>query len=122
MRIAVLIIALCMTRLVGMQSCAIFVGGGLGSDKDMSGAGAVGVLVAFLYVLGAAFVMGLPKVAGTMFAIAALLGLIVGFQSAYIDMRYWGGLAAFLSVMAFAGARRCRNPPLSATERGGTKP
>ena len=106
MRIAVLIIALCMTMLVGVQSCTIFVVAGLGSDKQMSGAGSVGVVVAFLYVLGAAFVLKLPKMAGGILAIAGMLGLLAGFRTAFVDLRYWGGLAVVMSLMAFAGARQ----------------
>ena len=53
MRIAVLIISLCLTMIVGLQSCAVMVGGGMTNDQETSGSGAIGLLIAFLFVLGA---------------------------------------------------------------------
>ncbi len=75
MRIAVLIISLCLTMVVGLQSCAVLVGGSMGKDQDLAGGGATGLLIAFLFVLGAAFAIGLPRVSMVLFAIAAAAGL-----------------------------------------------
>ena len=70
MRLAVLIIGLCLVMLVGMQSCTVMVGGGIADNKDLSGGGAIGVFVSFLFILGSAFVMGYPKASMIIFLIA----------------------------------------------------
>jgi len=62
LRIAVLIIALFLTLIVGLQSCAITAGGGMTRDPSLYGSGVSGIFVALLFLLGAAFVMGLPRV------------------------------------------------------------
>jgi len=105
MRIAVMIIALCLTALVGLQSCAVMVGGGLSNDKDLSGGGATGILVALLFVVGAGFVLGLPKVSRGIFAIAAVIGFLVGSKSGYHDLSIWGGVALILGIMSHFGVR-----------------
>lgn len=61
MRIAVLVIGLCLVMLVGMQSCTVMFGGGLTEDQNLAGAGALGLLVALLFILGSAFAIGAPK-------------------------------------------------------------
>ena len=73
MRLAVLIIGLCLVMLVGMQSCTVMVGGGIADNKDLSGGGAIGVFVSFLFILGSAFVMGYPKASMIIFLIASFL-------------------------------------------------
>lgn len=111
MRTAVLIIVLCVTMIVLLQSCMVSIGGSLGDNRDLAGGGAVGVLIAFMFVLGAAFVLNLPKVSGVIFTLAGLLGLLVGFQSEFSDMKVWGGLAIVLAVMAFVGSRKQNTVP-----------
>ncbi len=106
MRIAVLIISLCLTAIVGLQSCTIMAGGSILHDEATSGSGAIGVLVAFLFVLGAAFVMGLPRVSEVIFAVAALFGFMAA--SNYPDMNIWGGVALILAAMSHFGVRELR--------------
>lgn len=104
MRIAVLIIALCLTMIVGLQSCAVMVGGNMTANDDLAGGGALGILLAFLFVLGAAFAMGLPRVSMVLFGIAALIGLIAA-STGFTDMAIWGGVSAVLALMSFFGYR-----------------
>ena len=105
MRIAVLIIGLCLTMIVGLQSCAVLLGGGMTDDQDMAGGGAIGILIAFLFVLGSAFALSLPKVSMWLFGIAAALGFLVGASTEFSDMMFWGVVAAALAVMSYFGAR-----------------
>jgi ABC-type multidrug transport system permease subunit len=105
MRIAVLVIALCLTMIVGLQSCALAVGGGMINDQSLAGCGAAGVVLAFLFVLGAAFAMGLPRVSLVMFALAALIGFSVGLSTAFKDMTVWGTISLVLAVMSYFGSR-----------------
>ncbi|MDR7039195.1 hypothetical protein J2X36_003968 [Methylobacterium sp. BE186] len=103
-----LIIGLCLTMIVGLQSCAIAVGGRMAADKATSGGGAVGVLVAFLFILGSAFALGLPRLSAGIFLLAGVLGLITGSTTVFKDMNIWGGIALILSVMAYLGSRELR--------------
>ena len=90
LRLATTIIALVLMLIVGLQSCAAYVGGGVTSNQDLSGAGAVGLLIALLFLIGAAFAIGVPIVSVGSFVLAALLALAVGFTSEFVDLRIWG--------------------------------
>ena len=93
MRIAVLIIALCLTMIVGLQSCAVMVGGSMIADDDLAGGGALGILLSLVFVLGAALAMGLPRVSMVLFGLAALIGFIAA-STGFSDMAIWGGVSA----------------------------
>ena len=114
MRLAVLIITLCLTGIVGLQSCTIVAGGSLLKDQGTANGGAVGMLIAFLFVLGAAFVMGLPRISMALFALAGALGLGVGTTSEFKDLTIWGGLSLVLAVMSWFGSRELRRKKGSA--------
>lgn len=118
MRIAVLIIGLCLSLIVGLQSCAVSVGGGMAKDQAISGGGAVGVLVALLFLLGSAFAIGLPRASMAMFLTAAPLGIGAGSSSGFHDLRIWGFVALGLAIMAYLGHReaRGRRAIISSTE------
>ncbi|MCJ2100026.1 hypothetical protein [Methylobacterium sp. E-046] len=118
MRIAVLIIGLCLSLAVGLQSCAVSLGGGMAKDQTISAGGALGVLVALLYLLGSAFALGLPRASVAMFLIAAPLGIGVGSSSGFHDLRIWGFVALALAAMAYLGVReqRWRKLPAGGTE------
>lgn len=118
MRIAVLIIGLCLSLAVGLQSCAVSLGGGMAKDQAISAGGAVGVLVALLYLLGSAFALGLPRASVAMFLLAAPLGIGVGSSSGFHDLRIWGFVALALAAMAYLGVReqRRRKGPIGGTE------
>ena len=105
MRVAVLVIGLCLVMLVGMQSCAVMVGGGLADDKDLTGGGAIGLLIAFLFVLGSAFAIGAPKASMIMFIVAALFGFIAGAGSEFKDMNFWAIVSIGLAVMSYFGIK-----------------
>ena len=105
MRVAVMIIALCLTAIVGLQSCTVMLGGGLTHDKELSGGGAAGILVALLFVVGAAFALGVPKVSRAVFGVAAAIGFLAGAGGSYSDMTIWGVVALALAVMSHFGIR-----------------
>lgn len=102
MRIAVLIISLCLVAIIGLQSCAVLglsgaavklsefapqAGDAQELQKTQEGA-AVGVLVAFLFLLGGAFAIGAPTVSVVLFAVASLLGF--AFSGSFPDLKVWG--------------------------------
>lgn len=108
MRIAVMIISLCMTLIVALQSCAVFVGGGLSKDEGLSQGGASGIFLAFLFVLGAAFSLNLPRVSMVMFIIGSLIGAAGASAGGFKDMWVWAGLSLVLAVMSYFGSRELR--------------
>lgn len=91
--------------LVGLQSCAVMVGGSVTEDTGMSGGGAAGIIIALLFVLGAAFAIGLPRVSLVMFGLAAMIGLGVGASTPFKDMTIWGIISAVLAVLSYFGVR-----------------
>lgn len=107
MRIASLIIGLVLLIVVGLQSCTVMVGGGLANRKELAGSGTVGVLVAFLFLLGAAFALKMPRTAAVMFALAGLFGWIGG-VAGFGDLKVWGSAAFILAGMAAWGSREDR--------------
>lgn len=108
MRVAVLIIALCLAPIIG---CQAFTGGVLGSiagDASFHGLAGVGIIVTFLFIIGAAFAIGVPILSCIIFVLAALIGFGIGSSSIYEDMLIWGGAAAILAVMSLFGWRELR--------------
>ena len=67
---------------------------------------------------GAAFALGLPRVAMVVFSVAALAGFAAGSSTSYKDMTIWGVLSLVLAVMSYFGGRELRRrkavPPQSA--------
>lgn len=112
MRLAVLIISLCLVALVGLQSCSVMVGGSLSNNEDLSGSGALGVFVSFLFLLGGAFVMGFPKVSMIIFTIAAFFGFIGASASDFSDLYIWSSVSIILAILSFFGSneKRKKNP------------
>jgi hypothetical protein len=64
--------ALCVFVILLLQSCAVGVGGSLGKSETLSQGAAIGLMLAFMYVLGAAFASGVPLVSTVVFAFGAL--------------------------------------------------
>lgn len=120
MRIAVLIIALFLTLIVGLQSCAITAGGGMTRNTELYGAGAGGILLALLFMLGAAFVMAMPRVSMWLFGAATLIGLGVGLSTTFKDLTIWGIVALALAVMSFFGHRELRNKATTSAPASGS--
>lgn len=115
MRRAVQIAALVLMVVLFLQSCAVAVGGGLAEDlsrgaenkaeaEDLAGAGAVGVLAAFLWLFGGAFVMSRPKISVWLFGIAAVLCLL-GAGSGFSDLYIWAAFSALFAFLSWRGTK-----------------
>lgn len=103
MRIAVLIIGLLLGLLMFMQSFTIMaLGGAIGSDDP---SGALGVMVAVLWLIGCGFVIGFPRTSTILFVVAAVLAIATGANTDYSDMTMWGFVSIGLAVMSFFGWR-----------------
>jgi hypothetical protein len=114
MRIAVMIIALAVSIFIVLQSCAIGVGGTLLNSQSLKEGAAIGLLLAFLYVLGAAFAIGVPLISTAMFAVGALIAIPIGWRTGS-DLQVWGWLSAILAVLSIFGFREKRRKQ----QRGG---
>lgn len=108
MRIAVLIIGLGLVMVLGLQSCTVMVGGELSQNEMTSEAGAIGIFMAVLFLLGAAFSMGVPLVSLILFVLAGVLGLTMGSESDFTDLVIWGWGSLILAVMSYFGMREKR--------------
>ncbi|MDI3298399.1 MAG: hypothetical protein QJR08_04425 [Bacillota bacterium] len=107
MKTATGILGLIFMAIVGFQSLAVY---GLGSLSNSLAAsteaanaaqgGAVGLVVAFLFLLGGAFAFRLPAVATFAFALAGIMGLAAGATTPFHDQTIWGVVALILGVMS----------------------
>ncbi len=114
MRIAVLIIGIVLSVVMAVQTFAVYVLGNAGNNADASGGGAVGLLVAFLMLVAAAFAMGVPLVSVILFLIGGLLALLIAASSNFPDLAIWGIVSLVLAVMAFIGWRGKRRADIRA--------
>ncbi|HWV23265.1 MAG TPA: hypothetical protein VNZ58_03670 [Thermomicrobiales bacterium] len=104
MRIAVLILGLLLGLLMFFQALIGYVVGSATSSDDLAGAGALGLLVALMWLLACALVIAFPLVS----AIILGLAMPIAWGSAalgYTDMWIWSGASFVLAVMAFFGWR-----------------
>ena len=103
-----MVIALFLMLLVGLQSCAVSLGGSMFGDAGASEGGAVGLFMALLFLVGGAFAISFPLVSLISFVAAGLLGLLAGATTPFGDLTIWGGVALVLAVLSFFGIREKR--------------
>lgn len=103
-----MIMALVLMLIVGAQSCAVTFGGALGNDQATMDEGFLGLLVAFLFLVGAAFALGLPSVSLVVFILAGLLGLLAGTTTEFTDLTIWAVVSFILAVFSLLGIREKR--------------
>lgn len=129
MRLATLIVSLILMVILGVQSCTIYLAGSVGSSlakatasgsattmQGYAGGGALGMVVALTWLLGAAFVMAKPTVSAVLFGLGALLA-VLGTSSGFSDLGIWAAVSAVFAVMSWFGRRELRSkklaPPLA---------
>lgn len=103
MKIASGIIGLILGLLVLLQSCTVATTASLGGNTVVGDAGAVGILVGFMFFIGGAFAFALPIVAVIVFGLSAALAFLVSGE--FGDMAIWGGAGVILAVMSFFARR-----------------
>lgn len=112
MRIATMIIGFLLGVVMTFQTVLVYMFGSVGAELGSSEAeaaataGAVGIFVVLLWLIGIAFEYGLPKVSIVAFVLAGLLGF--GVSGDYPDMGVWGTISLGLAVMSFFGNREKR--------------
>ena len=108
MRLATPIISLVLMLGVGFQSCAVGVGAALGDDEQLGGGAAVGIFVAFLFLIGGAFAVAFPVVSLASFSLAGTVALAAGVTTEFSDMTIWAFVSFVLAAMSFFGIREKR--------------
>ena len=108
MRIAVLIIALILGFIVGLQSCTVAGLSGITQNETTSQAASMGVFVALLFIIGAAFSLNLPKISVGAFGLAAVFAFGANAIGDFGDMQVWGFVAVILGAMSYFGVRELR--------------
>jgi hypothetical protein len=103
-----MVLSLVLMWAVLFQTLAADIGGNLANDNELAHGAGFGLVVFFLYLLGGAFSLGLPRVSMVLFIAAAALGITGGATTAYSDLYVWGGVAAGLAVMSYFGVREKR--------------
>ncbi len=110
MRIAVMIIGLLLGALMFVQTFLVTALSNAANDEASSQAGAVGLLMALLWLVACAVVIPLPRVAMGIFVVAGLLGFAA--SGGFPDLAFWGGVSLFLAVLSFFGWRGKRRADL----------
>lgn len=108
-----MVISLCLMLIIGLQSCAVGVGGSILGEEDLSQGGSVGIFIALLYIIGAAFSIGKPIVSTIVFGIAAFFAFTVGVTTSFSDMKVWSFVSLVLSILSYFGQKELqkKNPP-----------
>jgi len=104
MRIAGLIIGLLLGLLMFLQSLLIAAFG----DGDAGAGGALGLLVAIMWLISCGLVIGFPLASTIGFIVAALFAMIAA-TTGFSDMGVWAGVSLVLAVMSFFGWRGKRS-------------
>lgn len=115
MRIAVLVIGLVLDIGLFIQALAIFSLSNAIDRQDTATAGAVGVFMAFLWVVGCGLVIPAPRVAVGLFVMAALFGFAA--SGSYPDLAIWASISLVLAVMSYFGHRGKRTAQRKEAER-----
>lgn len=103
MRIAVLILSVLLGLVMLFESILVFSLSGATEQRNAHEAGAVGIFMAILWITGGAFVLAFPKVSVVVFAMAGMLGLVIGRD--FPDLAIGGGLSLVLAVLSWLGWR-----------------
>ncbi len=117
MRIATLILGLALLVIVGLQSCAVYLGESVTNEPVKTQGGVAGLAVAFFYLIGAAFALPFPLVSVIAFLLAALMGFSGGSTSDFGDLTIWGFVSLVLAALSFFGWREKRKRQAESASR-----
>jgi hypothetical protein len=107
MRIATMIISLILMLVVGGQSCAVSFGEAALGTKAAQQGGPIGLVMAFLFLVGGAFALAFPLVSLIAFFFAGVFGL-AGASTSFGDLTIWGVVSLILAVLSYFGWREKR--------------
>src|SRR5450756_162920 len=101
MRVAVMVLSLCLSVLLLAVSCTVTLAGQGGGSLTAV------FLSALLWLIGAAFALGKPRVSTVAFVLAMLLGGLYAFQGAGL-MWFWAVPSLILAVLSTYGETELR--------------
>lgn len=115
MRIATLIISLIVTLFLTLQSLAVMAAGSLVSGfsdtaaeksegENMSASGAMGLVAAILWTVGAGFVLMKPKVSKWIF-IVATPNCVLGAAAGFSDLWFYTAVSVVFALMSHFGIK-----------------
>ena len=103
-----MILSLILMLLVGFQSCAVSLGDAALGEPAKTQGGALGILMALLFLVGGAFALGYPLVSLAAFVISGIVGITAGASTSFGDLAIWGWISLALAVLSFFGWREKR--------------
>lgn len=104
MRIAVLILGLVLMIPMAMQSFTAYSLARLTGDENLIAVFFLGLVVALLWVIGAAIVLPAPRASAVVFGLAMVIAYLI--SGTYGDMLIWGTISLALMVMSYLGHRQ----------------
>jgi len=108
MRIATMILSLILMLVIGAQSCAVSLGDAALNTKAAEQGGPIGLMMAFLFLVGGAFALAFPFVSVLAFFFAGVFGLAGGASTSFGDLSIWGVVSLILAVLSYFGWREKR--------------
>lgn len=101
MRIAVLILGLILGAIMFFQTFLVYSLSGVANDRGAGESGAVGLLMALIWLVACALVIPLPIVSTIAFVLAGLLGFAAADN--FPDLQIWGGISLVLAILSLVG-------------------
>lgn len=101
MRVAILILTLIVGALLFVQTFLVYSLSGVTQDETTASAGAVGLLIALLWLVAAAFIIGVPLIAAIAFVLAGILAVAMAASSNFTDLTIWGVASFVLAGLSF---------------------
>jgi hypothetical protein len=105
-RIAVAIIGLMLWFVFLIQAILVSALGDMANDDSSAQGGAVGVLVAVVWLVAVALVFAFPRVSTGLFIAAGALAWLAAGTTDYADLWVWGGITFVLAGFSYIGARQ----------------
>jgi hypothetical protein len=103
-----MILSLILMLVVGAQSCAVSLGDAALNTKAAEQGGPIGLVMAFLFLVGGSFALVFPLVSLVAFVLSRILGLAGGASTSFGDLTIWGVVSLILAVFSYFGWREKR--------------
>ena len=103
-----MILSLILMLVVGAQSCAVSLGEAALCTKAAEQGGPIGLVMAFLFLVGGAFALAFPFLYVIAFFFAGVFGLAGGASTSFGDLTIWGVVSLVLAVLSYFSWREKR--------------
>lgn len=105
MRVAVLIIGLLLGLVMFLQTVVVYAASSATEKDDLAASAAIGVLMAIMWLVACALVIGFPMVSVVLFTLAGIFGILSASTAEFSDLYVWGSISFVLAAMAWFGWR-----------------